>query len=104
MLRVRFSCFALSPILAARAEVEKPIRAAYNSLDDACWPKLRRGIRKILPVQVIPLSAAAGLWSRKKERLNGLRNRRAVHRHQKPRGRGRLPGGLHPPAQGRAGL
>src|SRR5215471_2676978 len=64
----------------------------------ACRCKQPHGIRTVLPV--IPLHRSSRRRALEtKETLNGLRDRRTLHRHKRHRVRGRLPGGLHSPPQ-----
>src|SRR6266513_5244329 len=85
-------------ILSAPLPVEKLIPTAYNSpgclsLRAVAWYK------EFLPVVLFYRKGRR--WAvRTKEILNGLRDRRAVHRHKRHRLRGCLSGGLHTSAQG----
>src|SRR5260370_34593492 len=86
-------------ILSAPLPVEKPFRPAYNLLSclsrrAAAW--YNEYLRDVL-FRWMGHRSAAGT----KEILNGLRERRAVDRHQSYRVGGCLPRGLHPSEQGR---
>src|SRR5713101_6808768 len=85
-------------ILSAPLPVEKPLPPAYNSLSclsrrAAAWYK------EFLPVVLFRWTGHRSAV-RTKETLNGLRDRRAVHRHERHRLRGCLSGGLYPSPQG----
>src|ERR1700719_4432309 len=93
VVRIRIS-FLPSSFYPYASKLRNPI-CPRTIVPTACCPRGGRGIRifqsfrRALPVR-----------ARTKETLNGLRDRRTLHRHKRQRLRGCLPRGLHPPPQG----